>query len=238
MRSKSVLFFMLVFIVVLMFSEDDAHSDSNAGFYTERNVKYEVIFKGSGGNPSHEIEFNGPENDNTIVTDVPETPWTFEFITDSNDFHVYIIANTEPCPDSLIHVATFTKINVYIDGELYRSVVGLDKIVIDDSLENILLSDCDDPASECDDPAPLTACDGPDIIPDQYLIFFNEGVDWENEINRLSCIYDIRVDGLDLFPEILNFWFSATMSEATLNLLRCEESVKSIYCNSVVSINP
>lgn len=85
----------------------------------------------------------------------------------------------------------------------------------------------DDTSAYCDDPALLG--DKPCQMEPGFIIYLNlkDGVTLRNELNRLQSIYDMDV--INIYDALDGFF--AEMLDDTMEQIRCEETVESIYYN-------
>ncbi len=84
----------------------------------------------------------------------------------------------------------------------------------------------------CDDPAPLLGA--PDPEAPGYIVTFHDGVDAQQETERLAALYGFRPRHVYRFTLR---GFSAELSPESLESLRCEPAVKSVRYDSSVSID-
>lgn len=99
-----------------------------------------------------------------------------------------------------------------------------------------LMSACgsDDPidsVSNCDDPAYLS--EKPEQYAPGFIVYLTGENDLLSELERLNNLYDIQV--IETYEELNGFY--ADMSDSTMELIRCEDSVDSVYYNELHSTN-
>lgn len=98
------------------------------------------------------------------------------------------------------------------------------------SITALVTVGCSSDAQEgpfCDMPAPLHGQFDPDAP--GYIVTFNQGVNIGEEVERLSAEYPIEVHAV--YERVLR-GFAASMSDETMQQLRCERSIAAVEYNA------
>jgi hypothetical protein len=106
------------------------------------------------------------------------------------------------------------------------------RIVLLIVLSLLLLTGCgaqeSKPTGLCENPAPVLGEYDPDAP--GYMVLFHDGIDAEEETNRLATLYGFQPTYILENSPV----FAATFSTDVLEHLRCEPSIKSITHDSVM----
>ncbi len=140
MSSKLIKNFLFIFITSFIFFGCGSDNNSNTKYEVTRyEIKYEVIVQDSyDWNNIYGIKYNDNTNNNIWVGDSPDSPWTHEFITDEDDFNIYVSGRPMKCDGPCPDFTTSVTVKVYIDNVLYKSETDPDEAIISDSLDNLL----------------------------------------------------------------------------------------------------